>query len=37
MNQEAVETIQEAISLAPQNRGYYEKQLEKFTARAEQR
>jgi Tfp pilus assembly protein PilF len=28
----AVKTIEEAIALAKQNRGYYEKQLEKFLA-----
>ncbi len=37
LNQEAIETIQEAISLAPKNKGYYEKQREKFTAYAGQR
>ncbi len=30
---EAVETIKEAISVAKENRGYYEKQLEKFLGR----
>jgi Zn-dependent protease with chaperone function len=30
MNNEAVKTIREAISVAKENQGYYEKQLEKF-------
>ena len=29
---EAVKTIEEAIAVATENRGYYEKQLEKFLA-----
>ncbi|MGD9319741.1 MAG: M48 family metalloprotease [Desulfobacteraceae bacterium] len=32
LKEEAIKSIKEAISLATSNRGYYEKQLEKFTA-----
>ncbi len=33
---DAIKTITEALSLAKENRGYYEKQLEKFTADSKQ-
>jgi hypothetical protein len=29
---EAIKTIEEAIAIAKENRGYYEKQLKKFSA-----
>jgi tetratricopeptide (TPR) repeat protein len=37
LKREAIDTITEAISLATSNRGYYEKQLEKFTTYSDQR
>jgi tetratricopeptide (TPR) repeat protein len=37
LKQEAIESIKEAISLAKTNRGYYEKQLKKFTAYSNQK
>jgi Zn-dependent protease with chaperone function len=37
LKREAIKTITEAISLATSNRGYYKKQLEKFTNDSEQR
>jgi tetratricopeptide (TPR) repeat protein len=37
LKQEAIESIKEAISLATSNRGYYEEQLKKFTAKSDQK
>ncbi|MGD9073857.1 MAG: M48 family metalloprotease [Desulfobacteraceae bacterium] len=37
LKREAIDTITEAISLATSNRGYYKKQLEKFTTYSDQR
>ena len=37
LEQEAIETIKEAISLATSNRGYYKEQLRKFRAKSNQK
>jgi tetratricopeptide (TPR) repeat protein len=37
LDEEAIKTIKEAISLATENRGYYEKQLKKFLTQMEKR